>query len=217
MHHDQRAIRSSGRSVVRASVGIIALTVASLLSTTSAGAAVSPPDQDQIREYLADFTDCGQTASPDCLASQVFARAQKEQLGSSGLNTSTVEVVVFAIHLNPDGSFDIAPIADGVTDVDLKTTALKSASFAATVPESDGTTVTLNMTFTGTGSIDSEVGQSTYPAPLCSTGTATGTLKTDFRTASVNGSVTVHGVSEIVTDAVEEPGMFLGQSTGNCT
>jgi hypothetical protein len=182
-----------------------------LLMAKPASAAAT--EEDVIRNYVADFTDCDQATGPTCLAVHVVGRIQHEEAGKSELNSSTAAVDLFQVQLDP---FQVTPIASGSTPVKIKVEGLQSGAFAARVPLDDGTTVKIRLTFTGTGAVDDQTTTGQYPAPLCPTGDATGTLRTRTRAANVKGSVIAHGSAQAVTTSFEAPFIFLGQSEGVC-
>jgi len=209
-------LNSRTRSPRRLAVAttLVAVVVAGPLMSLTPAHATTAMDEDLIRNYGADFSDCGLTAGPTCLFTHVGARIQHEELGRAELNTNTVSADVYLVQLDP---FGFTLIASGSTPARIKTESLRSASFEAAVPVSDGTKVKIDLAFTGVGPIADETTTGVpYFAPLCPSGQADGTLRLRNRDATVTGSVRVHGSQEPTTDVQQSPSIFLGQSEGPC-
>ena len=69
--------------------------------------------ESRIGNVIADFTDCGQTASKICLATHLKGRTFQERVGSSETSTTEIDVTLLQVKIRRDGSFKITPIADG--------------------------------------------------------------------------------------------------------
>jgi hypothetical protein len=197
-------------------VGTVGLLIA-LASPMAAEASGGTRAESRIGNVIADFTDCGQTASRTCLATHIKGRTFQEEVGSSETRTTEIDVTLLLVKIHGDGSVKVTPIADGSTAETVKIHGVQNGRVQSDVPLSDGTTVHVDVHFAGTGTTSVDRSSDPFPEPGCPSGQAQGRLVLQTRDANVGGTVVAHGIAEQVTSAFAAPIIFKGHGEGRCT
>jgi hypothetical protein len=166
-----------------------------------------------------NFTTCpAQAAEMMCLGTGVRVSRVASEVGDAEHRDVSIDVNVFAIHLHPDGSFEIGELLNsgsGTGRADFN--GVRSAMVSGAVPMADGSTAMVRFSLAGTGVASPYSGTANVDEPACPSGTADIGYRGRTREAVATGQLSIGGVVQVPTVAAGPASLLVEHDEGACT
>ncbi|MEY2463655.1 MAG: hypothetical protein QOH64_1793 [Acidimicrobiaceae bacterium] len=211
------------RILLRSAIAVAATIVVLVTTATTAEAKTARPAKVDLKREGANvqFTNCpaSTTVEATCIGTNVGVEAREGVVGKREVESTTVFVDLFTVHIHPDGTFDVdfPPFASGASKIQLDNDGFKRITIRRTVPMSDGTQAKVAVTLTGTGPLLPFDASGPAPVPECPSGTADLTFHGRSRDATANGFAIIHGEKQQPTSAEGAPYLYAERDRGTCT
>jgi hypothetical protein len=201
------------------SSALIALPLTMFAGTAQAGGKGAVEVSYTFNIGSSNFTNCPPVATEvTCMGTGVRVTRIASEVGDAEHRDVSIDVNVFAIHLHPNGGFEIGVLLNsgsgsGRTEFD----GVRSATIKGSVPMGDGSTAVVRFSLAGTGAISPYSGTATVDEAGCPSGTADINYRGRTRDALATGQVTIGGVVQVPTVAAGPAFLQSERDDGACT
>jgi hypothetical protein len=166
-----------------------------------------------------NFTNCPiPAAEATCLGTGVRVSRVASEVGDTEHRDLSIDVNVFAVHLHPDGSFEIGALLNSGSGTGRASfDGVRSAMVRGAVPMGDGSTAMVRFTLVGTGITSPYSGTANVDEPACPSGTADINYHGRTRDALATGQLTIGAVMQVPTVAAGPASLLVEHDEGACT
>jgi hypothetical protein len=166
-----------------------------------------------------NFTSCPTPAAEvTCLGTGVRVTLLKSEVGDVEHRDVSIDVNVFAVHLHPDGSFEIGDLLNSGSGTGrAKFNGVRSATVMGAVSMGDGSTAMVQFSLGGTGLSSPYSGTASVDEPACPSGTADIAFRGRSREALASGQLTIGGIVQVPTVAAGPASLLSEHDEGACT